>query len=588
MVELRTAESIPAVLRKHAENTPDRNASAFVTHLDDPTGVTWLSYAELDRRARAAAVQFSAHAAPGDRMLLLHPAGPDFLIALLGCLYAGLVAVPSPLPGRFSHQRRRLRLIAADADVAAVLTADEVHGEVAGWAAEQELGAVPVLTLDSTADADAWTPPALSQETVAVLQYTSGSTGDPKGVVIDHGNILHNAATTIAVTAMRPGCAVGGWLPHFHDMGLMGLLLPPLLAGAASVTTSPMAFLKRPLLWLRMIDRFDIEISAAPDFAYDLCVAKVTDAQLAEIDLSRWRVAIDGSEPVRAAVLTRFQERFAAAGLRPEAVTPSFGMAEATLFVSGAPDTPFVIRRADTDLLARNQFRPAAGDRPGRDLVACGAPVDIEVRIVDPDTAEVLADGQVGEIWLRGRSIGRGYWGRDAGTAGFGAVTSTGDAGYLRTGDLGTLFEGQLYVTGRRKDMLVLRGRNYYPQDIEHELRVHHPELSGRVGACFSVRSRDEAGGGGEVLVVTHEVRGISDPDRLRTLAAAMRLTVAREFGVPGAAVLLLRPGAVARTTSGKIQRAAMRQLFEAGALEPVAEDVDHRHVAGPVAVAAR
>ncbi|GAA3348520.1 fatty acyl-AMP ligase [Amorphoplanes nipponensis] len=588
MVELGSAESIPAVLRRHAENTPDRAAHAFVTDLDEAGGVAWLSHAELDRRARAVAAQLSAHAAPGDRMLLLHPAGPDFLIALLGCLHAGLIAVPSPLPGRYAHQRRRVRLIAADADVTAVLTDRATRAEVVEWAAEQGLPDIAVLTPDPEADPGDWQPPPLSRDTVAVLQYTSGSTGNPKGVVIDHGNILSNAATIIAVTGIRPGTVIGGWLPHFHDMGLMGLLLPPLLAGATTVLSSPVSFLKRPLSWLRMIDRYGVEITAAPDFAYDLCVAKVTDAELATLDLSRWRVAINGSEPVRAAVLTRFRQRFAAAGLRPEVLTPSFGMAEATLFVSGDPATPFVVRRVDTDRLARHRFEPAPDGGPGRDVVACGAPAGVEVRIVDPGSGDPLPDGAVGEIWLRGPSIGRGYWGRAANTAGFGAVTSIGDAGYLRTGDLGTLYEGQLYVTGRRKDMLVLRGRNYYPQDIEHELRAHHPELAGRVGACFAVRSRDGAGGGEEVLVVTHEVRGISDPDRLRTLAGAMRLTVAREFGVPSAAVLLLRPGAVARTTSGKIQRSAMRELFETGALEPVGGEVDDRLVATAALGAAR
>ncbi|CAM5545009.1 2-succinylbenzoate--CoA ligase [Streptomyces violaceorubidus] len=351
-------------------------------------------------------------------------------------------------------------------------------------------------------------------------------------------------------------------------MGLMGLMTTPLMTGSATVLMSPSTFLKRPHLWLHTIDRLDINFSAAPDFAYDVCSRRVTDAQAEGLDLSRWRHAVDGSEPVRSAVLDRFHRRFAEYGLRPETLAPSYGMAEATLFVSGAIGIAPSSVRVDAGSLERDEIRPTA-EESGRDVVSCGPPLGAEVLVVDPDTLRTLPEGSVGELWLRGPVVGHGYWGREAtNEAEFRATTAEGDSGYLRTGDLGALYGGDLYVTGRIKDVLNLRGRNLYPQDIEHELRVQRPELGNLVGACFAV-PQTAGPGQDDVLVVTHEVRGIKDEERLRELAADMRLTVAREFGAPVGAVLLLRPGGVRRTTSGKVQRSAMRELFRAGALEP-------------------
>ncbi len=574
MAGIVTAPSVTAMLRKHAENQPEKEAAAFVADPLREDGTQWLTYAELDGRARSLAVRLHRSSiGPGERALLLYPAGLDFLVAFFGCLYAGVVAVPSSLPGRYRHERHRVRRIADDSGAAAILTDTGTRADVEAWCAEEGLGGLPLLATDEAGPGPGdWTMPATGHSTLAVLQYTSGSTGDPKGVMISHGNLLHNAENIADALGLDDTTRGGGWIPHFHDMGLMGLMTTPLMTGSATVLMSPSTFLKRPHLWLHMIDRLDINFSAAPDFAYDVCSRRVTDAQAEGLDLSRWRHAVDGSEPVRSAVLDRFHRRFADYGLRPETLAPSYGMAEATLFVSGAIDIAPSSVRVDAGSLERDEFRPAVGES-GRDVVSCGPPLGAEVLVVDPDTLRTLPEGSVGELWLRGPVVGHGYWGREAtNEAEFRATTAEGDSGYLRTGDLGALYERDLYITGRIKDVLNLRGRNLYPQDIEHELRVQQPELGNLVGACFAV---PQTAGPGEddVLVVTHEVRGIKDEERLRELAADMRLTVAREFGAPVGAVLLLRPGGVRRTTSGKIQRSAMRELFRAGALEPTYAD---------------
>ncbi|SOB81291.1 fatty acyl-AMP ligase [Streptomyces sp. 1331.2] len=575
MAEIVTAPSVTAVLVRHAENIPEKDALTFVTDPLRADGASRLTYAELDRQARGIARRLhTAGIGAGDRAVLLYPAGPAFLTAFLGCLYAGAVAVPSSLPGRYRHERRRVVRIAADAGAVAVLTDTATRGDVETWTTEEGLDHLPVLVTDDGTGPgpQGWTMPLTTHDTVAVLQYTSGSTGDPKGVVITHGNLLQNSSTLIDRLGLDEHTPLGGWIPHFHDMGLMGIILPPLMSGAGTVLMSPATFLKRPHLWLHMIDRFGIHTSAAPDFAYELCTRRITDEQAEGLDLSRWKHAVDGSEPVRAAVLDRFRQRFAPYGLHAATLSPCYGMAEATLFVSGALDGPPTALDIDPELLEQHEFRPVAGDRPGRAVVSCGPVTGAEIRIVDPRTHRVLPDGGVGEIWLRGPVIGHGYWNREAtNEAEFRATTADGDTGYLRTGDLGTLYEGELYVTGRLKDVLNLRGRNLYPQDIEHELRLQQPELGSLVGACFAVPG--DGPQPEDVLVVTHEVRGIKEEERLRRLAADMRLTVAREFGAPVGAVLLLRPGGVRRTTSGKIQRSAMRELFRSGALDPTYAD---------------
>jgi acyl-CoA synthetase (AMP-forming)/AMP-acid ligase II len=477
-----------------------------------------------------------------------------------------MIAVPGPLPGRHRHHRNRLAAIAGDSGAAAVLTTAADVAEVRDWATELPGPALPVVAGDEPGLADPadFEPVQLSRSTVAMLQYTSGSTGEPKGVTLQHGHILVNAAA--GTSALRWQGRAGGWLPLYHDMGISSQLLWPLLRGESSVLMTPSMFVRRPAQWLRMIDVYGITVSFAPNFAFDLCVRKVSDEDVATMDLSRWELAGCGSEPIDPRILDAFATKFAPAGFRREALAPAYGMAEATVYVCGQAGRPPRTLRADLDLLAAGVLTPATGDRPARAVVSCGPPTDAcEVRVVEPESRRVLPDGRLGEIWLRGPSISPGYWRRDDPEV-FRAVTADGDGGYLRTGDLGVLHDGELYVHGRLKEMIIVNGRNIYPQDIEQELRAQHPEL-GKAGAVFGV-----PGGAGESVVVTHEVAGVPE-ERLRALASAIRLTVGREFGVGVGAVALLRPGTVLRTTSGKVRRSAMRELFRDGGLTPRYQD---------------
>ncbi|MFB8144353.1 fatty acyl-AMP ligase [Streptomyces parvus] len=569
MDDLRRAAHLVEALRARAAATPDREALLFVGDPDDDASVRTLTYAGLDAEARRIGSFLAARCTPGERILLPFASATSFAASFFGCLYAGAVAVPVPVPGQYRHQRQRLRSIVKNAGIRTVLTDTESFPEVRDWATEQLGTADPVVVAEDRelGDADTWTLPEIGGGTVALLQYTSGSTSEPKGVMVSHANLQDNIANLQGAFALDPSTRYGGWIPVYHDMGLMGLLLPGILLGNSAVLMSPTAFIRRPHQWLRLIHRYDIGFSAAPNFAYELCVNRITDAQTAGIDLSRWRFACSGSEPVRAATLRGFAERFAGIGLREDAVIACYGLAEATVFVSGTGPHRAPVTRVDTHRLEKHVFHPVGPDAPGRDLVGCGAVQGLDLRVVDPESGRVRAPGEVGELWLRGPSVSSGYWQNEVATAAaFHGRTDDGETGFLRTGDLGTVHDGELYVTGRIKETLVLRGRNLYPQDIEYELRLQHPELQGGVGAAFTVPLAD---GSGEALVVTHEIRARRDTD-LVALTRAMRRTVSTEFGVHAAALLLLRPGVVRRTTSGKIQRAAMRGLFLDGELEPL------------------
>ena len=559
------------LLRRHAVERADRAAVTFVHDHDAADGARTLGYAELDAEARRVASWLQRHCAPGDRVMLLHPPGLPFVTAFLGCLYAGVVAVPSPMPGQFQYQQRRVSGIAVDSGVRVALTDTGQLDEARRWSDAEDLG-LTVAASDTAdfGDADRWHDPGAGHRDLVLLQYTSGSTGDPKGVMVDHGNLLHNADSLRRSLGLTADTNFGGWIPLYHDMGLMGQLLPSLFLGSSCVLMSPMAFLKRPHQWLAMIDTYDLGYSAAPNFAYELCVRRVTDAQLARLDLSRWQFAANGSEPIHASTLRDFADRFAAAGFRAESLAPCYGMAEATVFVSGRAGRPPRIESVDPEALEKHTLEAPRPGGPARQLVGCGDVPDFDVRIVDPADHRVLPDGTTGEIWLRGPSVAAGYWERpDASAETFGARTADGDGPFLRTGDLGALLDGEIYVTGRSKDLLIVHGRNLYPHDIEHELRLRHAPLATLAGTAFTVPVPQEE------VVVLHEVRGRFDAGQLARLAVEMRATVYRAFGVRTAGLVLLRPGAVRKTTSGKVQRSEMRGLFLDGALTPVYEEVD-------------
>ncbi|MDX2687315.1 fatty acyl-AMP ligase [Streptomyces scabiei] len=554
-------------LTEQAARNPQQPAVTYVSDFTDLTS-TVRNRSELDLHSRRIASWLRERFSSGDRALLLYSPGIEFTTAFSACVYAGVIAVPAPLPGRYRHERRRLAAIARDAGVRVVLTQRGDLPDVEKWVAEEGiLGAVCHTTDTGEGDPDAWTAPEVSPDTLALLQYTSGSTGDPKGVMVTHGNLVANVERMAAMFRNDGDTTYGGWIPLYHDMGLIGLMLPGLLNGNGYVQMDPMSFLRRPYHWLRMLDACGIGFTAAPDFGYEMCVRRVTDEQLAALDLSRVMFS-DGSEPVRHEVVTAFTERFSAAGLRPEALVPAYGLAEATLMVSGTGGRPPLRTTVDATALENREFRPATGTQPSRTLVGCGSPTGSDVLIVDPDTGRALPEGRVGEIWLSGPCVTAGYWKNGPVTdATFRAHTDDGRGPFLRTGDLGALLDDDLYITGRSKDVLVLHGRNLHPSDIECELRSQHEELEGLHGAVFMVGDD----GGADVtpaVVVVHEIRAHWGAERLGSIAVDMKQTVVREFGVPVTAVALVRPGGVRRTTSGKVQRAAMRALHLAGELD--------------------
>jgi acyl-CoA synthetase (AMP-forming)/AMP-acid ligase II len=561
------------MLERVAED-PDKPALVLLREEDGQAPPETVTYGELHRSAAALAGWLQQRGASGKRVLVVQTTRRLFAVSFLACLYAGAIAVPAPPPAGRQHHDRRVASIVKDAAVEMVLTSAAEAAEVSQLLAFAGYGGIPCAAVDALRHTAPWEPPDLDEESLAFLQYTSGSTREPRGVMVRHGNVLHHQEVMAEALGIPAGATLGGWLPFHHDMGLVGQLLQPLGLGGTSVLLSPIAFVKRPVSWLQAISRYRLAASGAPDFAYDLCLRRISDEQAAGLDLSSWRVAISGGEPVRAGIMAAFAERFAPAGLDPAALSAGYGLAEATLMIAGgrAPGAPAEdppSRLVDQAALERHELRAPRPGGPSRALISCGPPVGGELRIVDPATGQVLPDGRIGEIWYRGPSVALGYFGRPAETADtFGARTAAGEEGFLRTGDMGTLDEGQLYVTGRLKEMIVAAGRNLYPQDLEHGVQG--------VSALFGAGSVFAVAGEPEQVVVVQELRARQQYDLdLPALTAAVQRLLVEEFEVRAAAIWLVRAGTVRRTTSGKVERTAMRRHFLRGEIEPLHQDTD-------------
>ncbi|NGO66947.1 fatty acyl-AMP ligase [Streptomyces boncukensis] len=555
------------MIQQHVQRG-DRTAFSFIRDAKNGEVSNTLTYRELDASARGIAARLTADGGPGQRVLLLFPDGLDFVKAFVGCLYAGAVAVPAPLPDRFRTAADRAAGILRDAGAGTVLT-DRAHlDSVRAWLRAQ--GAPGTACADAgtlAGTAETRSPPAPPPESLAFLQYTSGSTSEPKGVMVSHGNLLANLESIHRTIGGTPELSAVGWLPVIHDMGLVGQLLSVLRAGGHLVLMPPNEFLRRPHRWLSLVQEFRATHTAAPNFAFDLCLRRITDEQAASLDLTSLEVVLNGAEPVRADTMAAFADRFARAGFDPAAFSPCYGMAEATLFVSGSPRLePPVTAAADPEALAEGVLRPAAPGAAQRRLVSSGRPLGASVAIVDTGTGEVLPDGLVGEIRVRGAAVAQGYWRRGALTREtFGQTTAVPGAeeGWLRTGDLGAMRAGELFVTGRLKDVVIVGGRNLYPQDMEYVLQRADEHLLADAGAVFG-----RTAGSADVVVV-QEARPVlfrsGDPEEV---AGKIRRALAREFDISPRTVLLTRPGTVRKTTSGKVRRSLMRQLFIDGALE--------------------
>lgn len=532
-----------------------------------------LANAELDRRARAIAVALRERVSAGDRALIVSPPGLDYIAAFFGCLYSGVIAVPvyPPEPAHLKRTLGRLLGVVDDAQPAIILAPADVVAmadQVAAYA--PALAGLPWLAVDAVpAAADHWQHPATEPDGVAFLQYTSGSTSRPKGVMVTHANLLHNLAVIneqFLGPEQDPGRNLVTWLPPYHDMGLIGGLLQPAFASFPVTVMSPLAFLKRPERWLRTISRYRATVSGGPNFAYDLCVEKIRPEHCAGLDLSSWRLAFNGAEPIRAQTIARFSAAFEPYGFRRDAFYPCYGLAEGTLLSAGADRARGpVLRTFDVGALARNSGRDAAPGPEATTLVSSGSGVPGQrLIVVDPERLAGVEDGTVGEIWLSGPSVAAGYWQAPAESEAVFGARLAGEDGtrYLRTGDLGFLSDGELFVTGRRKDLIIVAGRNHYPQDIERSVEGSHPALRPGCGVACSVSVDDE-----ERLLIVYEVIGRPGPAEVDEIFTAIRRTVAQEHNLLAQEIVLVPRGAVPKTSSGKLQRSACRSAFLRGAL---------------------
>ncbi len=556
-------------LRYWSEQQPDDVAYYLTDGEDDEIRLT---FAELDQHARALGSQFQEMGMQGERALLLFPPGLEFIKAFFGCLYGGVIAVPA-YPPRRNRNMERIESISADATAKLALTVDDVSKRMNGGLPSQLKGLHWLATDQADLSrADAWSRPAIDVAAPAVLQYTSGSTGKPKGVILAHENIMHNLALiTYAFEPERERDVSVTWLPTYHDMGLIGGVLAPLFLGIPSVVMSPMTFLQKPFRWLKTITKYKAAISGGPNFAYDLCTQKISDEQLDELDLTSWKLAFNGAEPIRRSTLDEFAERFCVVGYRPATMYPCYGMAEATLLVTGShrQEIP-TVATFDGKSLDEHMIVPVSpDDEHARKLIGCGRVLpDEDVLIVDPVKYTRLPENRVGEIWVDSPSVGKGYWKQTEQTQQtFNAkLSDRGGGPYLRTGDLGFLHDGELFVTGRLKDLIIVRGVNRYPQDIEMTVERADKRLQAGAAGAFAVDMH-----GRERLIIVSEVERSRRKD-WSDVIDSIRQAVTAEHDLPPDGVILVRFGSIPKTSSGKIQRHACRNDFIDGKLSVVAQ----------------
>ena len=578
------AATLVDILRNRAREQPNFSIYSFL--VDGENEELSLTYSELERKAKAIAAYLQSITSPQDRVLLLYPAGLDYITAFFGCLYAGVIAIPA-YPPRPNRSLSRIQNILHNAQTDIALTNSDTFQSL-----EKQLEKTPELKklrwIATNAIAPSqgknWHEPDVSEDSIAFLQYTSGSTAEPKGVKIAYKNLLHNLEAIYRCFRHSPQSKGVIWLPPYHDMGLIGGILQPLYGGFPVTLMSPLIFLQNPLRWLRAISNIQATTSGGPNFAYDLCVRKFKSEQLTGLDLSSWQVAFNGAEPINNETLKQFTKTFAPYGFDPSAFYPCYGMAEATLIISGGSgDRAVVTKTVQRKALEENKIIPSdAKDVNPHTLVSCGRSlIDQKIAIVHPETLISCQPGEVGEIWVSGSSVAKGYWQQPEVTeATFNAYLKNTDKGpFLRTGDLGFLDRGELFFTGRLKDMIVIKGRNHYPQDIEKTVEETNSWIRPSGVASFSIDL-----GGEERLIVLAEVErrywssirssvksndnSASDIISVKDLTQSIKREISKNHDLQAHTILLLKPGSLPKTSSGKIQRHACRTDFINGDLE--------------------
>jgi amino acid adenylation domain-containing protein len=570
--------SLVDILHWRAQRQPDERLYTFLLS-DESSEDQHLTYREFEQRVRAVASLLQQADAMGRSALLLYPPGLDYVVAFFGCLYAGVVAIPAypPNPARLERTLPRIQAIVANAQPAIVLTSAVNLPLAQALAAHDPLfESLRWIATDSMSDvaslAARWQHPEVDGDMIALLQYTSGSTSTPKGVMVSHGNLLHNSAQIRHYFGHSESSSGVIWLPPYHDMGLIGGIIQPLYAGFPVTLMAPATFLQRPIRWLEAITRYRASTSGGPNFAYDLCVRNIPPEEREQLDLSSWQVAFNGAEPIRAETIDRFVAAFGPYGFSRAAFYPCYGLAEATLIVSGGSIAAPPVKRAfDGAALGNNQVVAVDAedqDKHTRVLVGCGQVFhDQQLAIVDPETRVRQPSGMVGEIWVAGPSVAQGYWQQPEATAhAFQAqLADTGAGPFLRTGDLGFVQDGELFITGRLKDLIIIRGRNYYPQDIEQTVEQSHAAFRAGCGTAFTVEVAGE-----ERLVIVQELdRQYRNQDTAALIETARR-AVAEQHELAVYAVVLIRHGTIPKTSSGKVQRHMCRRLFLSGELRVV------------------
>ncbi|WP_281989623.1 fatty acyl-AMP ligase [Aquimarina aggregata] len=582
-METKNFKSIAEILYCRGEIEANKVAITFLQSKDKKEEIT---YGELSNRAKAIAKQLKQKLSFGDRALLLYPPGLEYISTFFGCLYAGVIPVPAYPPD--SRNTERLLMIIKDSEAKYALSTSPVIEYVnslvgknisndnrkegmdclnnIGWIATDLIDSSSTIVYDTN---------ELTPNDIVFLQYTSGSTGNPKGVILNNENLLDNLEVARESFGFYPDTYMVSWLPPYHDMGLIGGILQPLYSGIGLTSMAPMTFLKNPFIWLEEISKRKEKggvISGAPDFAYQLCTRKITDDKLELLDLSNWKVAFSGAEPVRENTLIDFNEKFKASNFKPESFFPVYGLAEATLLVSsGKTQVNPKIISVDKEVLKDQIVKVLDKDNNDESLsfVSCGTKEDgHEIRIVDPETLTLSDDLTIGEIWIKSPSVAVGYWGKEDLTEEMfhAFVKDTGEGPFFRTGDLGFMIDENLYISGRHKDLIIIRGKNYYPQDIEHTVQKTHESLRPGCGSAFAIENED-----GEALIVVQEVkrefRRKVDVDEVTN---AICMAVSKEYQVQVKDVVLIEPSSFPKTTSGKLQRLASKDMYLKNNLQPV------------------
>jgi acyl-CoA synthetase (AMP-forming)/AMP-acid ligase II/acyl carrier protein len=589
------------VARYRAAEQDQKTAYTFLT--DGVDQERHLSYRELDRRARAIAAFLQDAGMSGERALLFYPPGLDFICAFFGCLYAGVVAVPT-YPPVSRQMMTQVEPIAKDAGPKAILTTSDIASKLKTMLSIQSMGEkslfrfigkgldklFPIFKqlgrhnsrviatdgIDTDLD-QMWQPPDLNSASLAFLQYTSGSTSQPKGVMVSHGNIMHNQNLIQDYFRQPKGVVFVSWLPQYHDMGLIGNILHPFYMGGYSVVFSPFEFLKKPLKWLAAISKYRAHTSGAPNFAYELCVRKVSAEDKKKLDLSSWQVAYNGAEPIRHATLENFANYFAECGLEKSALFPCYGLAEGTLIVAGGKlqEAPVYLACAKEGL-KEGQIQTVDPDDPTATvLVGSGTAFDGQkVRVVEPEEGIELGDNQIGEIWVSGPSIAQGYWNNpDSTRSTFEARIRNSDGDrFLRTGDLGFLREGNLFITGRIKDLIIIRGQNYIPTDIEYTVESSHANLRNGCSAAVSLKSDGE-----EKLAVVCEIRKKVKKAECEDIAAGILRDISDGHGINASRLALIKARTIPKTTSGKIRHKMCKMALLNNKLEIVYQWADKK-----------